>query len=106
MPRARNGCAELVLLAKFGVVFHHLLHQPLDQLLPVGALHAAGHLGYHFGKRGDNLIAVDGVRLVFGNGIVGKEIVDGVDKQAMQAGSFLIVFGVVANGGSPIQASR
>jgi hypothetical protein len=46
------------------------------------------------------------VRLVFGNGIVGKEIVDGVDQQAMQAGPFLIVFGVVANGGSPIQASR
>ena len=106
MPRAGNGCTELVLLAKFRVVFHHLLHQPLDQLLPVGALHAAGHLGHHFGNRGDNLIAVDGVRLVFGNGIVGKEIVDGVDKQAMQAGPFLIVFGVVANGGSPIQASR
>ena len=106
MPRAGNGCAELVLLAKFRVVFHHVLHQPLDQLLPVGAFHAAGHLGHHFGNSSDNLIAVDGVRLVFGNGIIGKEIVDGVDKQAMQAGPFLIIFGVVANGGSPIQAGR
>jgi hypothetical protein len=106
MPRAGNGRAELVLLTKLGVVFHHVLHEPLDQLLPVGAFHAAGHLGHHFGKRGDDLIAVDGVRLVLGNGIVGKEIVDRVDKQAMQAGPFLVVFGVVANGGSPIQASR
>jgi hypothetical protein len=65
MPRAGSGRAHLVLLTKLRVVFHHVLHEPLDQLLPVGALHTAGHLGHHFGKRRDNLIAVDGVRLVF-----------------------------------------
>ena len=89
------------LLAKFGVVIHDLVHQPLDQLLPIGAFHAAGHFRHHLGERGDNLIAVDGVRLIFRNGIVGKEIVNRIDKQTVQAGPFLVVFGVVGNGSSP-----
>jgi hypothetical protein len=101
MPRAGYRSAELVLLAKFGVVFHDFLHEALDQLLPVGALHAAGHFRHDLGNRGDNLFAVDGVRLIFRNGIIGKEGVDGIDEQTVQAGPFFVVFGIVANGGSP-----
>jgi len=101
MPRAGNGGAHLVLLAKFRVVFHDILHQPLEQQLPVGAFHAAGHFSHDLGEGDDDLIAVDRVGLVFRNGIVGKEIVDRVDNQTVQAGPFLIVFGVVGNGSSP-----
>jgi hypothetical protein len=101
MPRAGYGGAELVLLAEFRIVLHDFLHEPLDQLLPVGALHAAGHFSHDFGKRGDNLIAVDGVRLIFRNGIIRKEGVDGIDKQTVQARPFLVVFRIVTNGNSP-----
>ena len=103
MPRAGRGDPQLVLLAEFRVVIHDLAHQLLDHLLAAGVVHAAGHLGHDFGKRDDNLIAVDGVRLVLRHGIVCKETVDRLDNQTMQAGPFVVVFGVVGNGGSPRQ---
>ena len=103
MPRARYCGAQLILLPEFRVVFHDLLHQPLNHLLAAGIFHAACHLGHDFGQRDDNLIAVDDVRLVLRHGIVSKEIVDGVDKQTMQAGTFVVVFGIFGNGGSPRQ---
>jgi hypothetical protein len=101
---ARNGGAHLVLLTKLGVVFHDLAHQALDHLLPAGFFHAAGHLGHDLGQRGDNLVAVDRGGLVFRDRIFGIEIIDRLDQQAMQTGPFVVVFEVVANGGSPRQA--
>jgi hypothetical protein len=101
MPRAGNGCAELVLLAEFRVVFHDVLHEALQQLLPVGTFHAAGHLGHDLGKCGDDLVAIDRMRLVFRNRVFRKEIIDCVDNQAVQARPFLVVFGVFGNGNSP-----
>jgi hypothetical protein len=65
MPRAGRGDSQLVLLAEFGVVIHDLAHQLFDHLLAAGVFHAARHFGHDFGNRDDDLLAVDGVRLVF-----------------------------------------
>jgi hypothetical protein len=101
VTRAGSGRAQLILLAKFRVVTHDFAHELLDHLLPVGFFHAARHLGHDFGDSGDGLAGVDRAGFILGNRIIGKEVVDGLDNQTVQAGPVLVVFLVVGNGGPP-----
>jgi hypothetical protein len=95
MARAGSGRAEGVLLAEFGVVIRHFAHQALGHRFAIGVVEARSQLGHHLGDSGDDLVGIDSVRLVVGDGIFGVEVVDDFDQQAVQARPIVVEFFVV-----------
>ncbi len=98
MPRVGAALAERVLLPELGVVLDDFAGELIDHGLPGRDVLAAGQLGHSLRQRGDHLVGIDRVRLVGGDGIFRKEIVDHLDNQAMQARPFIVVVWIVCHG--------
>jgi hypothetical protein len=90
--RVRADCGGRVFPAKLGVVVHYLPHQQLDDLLADDAILLARQFCDCLRDRVDHFVGFTGIKFVIAccRRIVGKEIVDQFDHQAVKARAFLV----------------
>ena len=95
MPCMRPDCTRRVFSTKLSIIVHNFTLQLFDQLLPDHAILAACYLGDRFRDGINHFIGFIGIDIVVTrqpSGMFGKEIIDQINHQAMEAGRFWFTY--------------